>query len=289
MESFEDHRAPRVRPGAQRGGTRVLADQAACPFRAFARWRLGAEALEEPAPGLDARKRGSLLHQLMKHLWSKLKSSRSLRDDLEPAIAEAAAAALKELRLEGRFAELERERLTRLAREWLEIEKTRAPFEVAALEERRTLNVAGLELSGRIDRMDRLEKGGHALVDYKTGQARRQAWLGERPDDPQLPIYAVSAPENIAAVAFARLNPGEMAFRGFSNERNLLPKVDLYRDWRGLLDQGRKETNALGTAFAAGDSRIDPKYALKTCRLCDLQTLCRVYENISSLKEANGE
>jgi RecB family exonuclease len=149
--------------------------------------------------------------------------------------------------------------------------------------------VAGLELSGRIDRMDRLEKGGHALIDYKTGQATRNAWLGERPDDPQLPLYAVSAPERIDAVAFARLNPGEMAFRGFSKEKNILPKVELYRDWRGLLDQWREETKELGAAFAAGDARVDPKYALKTCRLCDLQTLCRVYENIDSLKEADDE
>ncbi len=289
LESFEDAKAPPVQVKQVRGGTRVLADQAACPFRAFARWRLAAEELEEPAPGLDARQRGALLHDLMKHLWTSLKDSKALQRDLEPAIASAAAAAVKENGLEGRFAELERERLARLAREWLEIEKTRAPFEVAALEERRTLNVAGLELSGRIDRMDRLEKGGHALIDYKTGQATRQAWLGERPDDPQLPLYAVSAPENIAAVAFARLNPGEMAFRGFSKEKNILPKVELYRDWRGLLDQWRKETKELGAAFAAGDARVDPKYALKTCRLCDLQTLCRVYENINSLNEANDE
>src|SRR5205814_367362 len=189
-----------------------------------------------------ARKERSLLHHLMKHLWSRVKTSQNVRHDLDPAIVEAAAAAVKELGLEGRFAELERERLARLAREWLEIEKTRAPFEVAALEERRTLSVAGLELSGRIDRMDRLEKGGHALIDYKTGQATRNAWLGERPDDPQLPLYAVSAPERIDAVAFARLNPGEMAFKGFSKEKNILPKVELYRDWRGLLDQWRKET-----------------------------------------------
>jgi ATP-dependent helicase/nuclease subunit B len=289
LESFEDSKAPPVQVKQVRGGTRALVDQGACPFRAFARWRLAAEALEEPAPGLDARQRGALLHDLMKHLWTFLKDSKALQRDLEPAIASAAAAAVKENRLEGRFAELERSRLVRLAREWLEIEKTRAPFEVAALEERRTLNVAGLELSGRIDRMDRLEKGGHALIDYKTGQATRNAWLGERPDDPQLPLYAVSAPEQIAAVAFARLNPGEMAFRGFSKERNILPKVELYRDWRGLLDQWRKETRDLGAAFAAGDARIDPKYALKTCRLCDLQTLCRVYENIDSLNEASDE
>src|SRR5467141_1426681 len=289
LESFEDAKAPPVQVRQVRGGTRVLADQAACPFRAFARWRLAAEELEEPAPGLDARQRGALLHDLMKHLWTSLKDSKALQKNLEPAIASAAAAAVKENGLEGRFAELERERLARLAREWLEIEKTRAPFEVAALEERRTLNVAGLELSGRIDRMDRLEKGGHALIDYKTGQATRRAWLGERPDDPQLPLYAVSAPERIDAVAFARLNPREMAFRGFSKEKNILPKVELYRDWRGLLDQWRKETGDLGAAFAAGDARVDPKYALKTCRLCDLQTLCRVYENVDSLKEAGDE
>src|SRR5436853_882532 len=289
LEFLEDSKAPPVQVKQVRGGTRVLSDQAACPFRAFARWRLAAQELEEPTPGLDARQRGALLHDLMKHLWLSLRNSKALEKDLEPAIASAAAAAVKENGLEGRFAELERERLARLAREWLEIEKTRAPFEVAALEERRTLSVAGLELSGRIDRMDRLEKGGHALIDYKTGQATRNAWLGERPDDPQLPLYAVSAPERLDAVAFARLNPGEMAFRGFSKEKNILPKVELYRDWRGLLDQWRKETRDLGAAFAAGDARVDPKYALKTCRLCDLQTLCRVYENIDSLKEADDE
>src|SRR3989442_6380433 len=100
---------------------------------------------------------------------------------------------------------------------------------------------------------------------------------------------SVSAPERIDAVAFARLNPGEMAFRGFSKEKNILPKVELYRDWRGLLDQWRKETRDLGAAFAAGDARVDPKYALKTCRLCDLQTLCPVYENLDSLQEAGDE
>ncbi|HZO00181.1 MAG TPA: hypothetical protein VFB93_03190, partial [Burkholderiales bacterium] len=60
MESFADSKAPPVPPGKVRGGTRVLADQAACPFRAFAKWRLGAEPLEEPAAGLDPRDRGKL-------------------------------------------------------------------------------------------------------------------------------------------------------------------------------------------------------------------------------------
>ena len=39
-ESFPDGKAPPLREQKVRGGTRVLADQAACPFRAFARHRL---------------------------------------------------------------------------------------------------------------------------------------------------------------------------------------------------------------------------------------------------------
>ena len=48
-ESAPDGKAPALATKTPRGGTRILADQAACPFRAFARHRLAAEALEEPA------------------------------------------------------------------------------------------------------------------------------------------------------------------------------------------------------------------------------------------------
>ncbi|HYY61373.1 MAG TPA: PD-(D/E)XK nuclease family protein, partial [Burkholderiales bacterium] len=206
LEAFEDYRAPRVKPGPQRGGTRVLADQAACPFRAFAKWRLGAEPLEEPAPGLDSRDRGKLLHALMREIWSRVRSHTNLAKDLTTVIAQAAHTAVKEMGLEGRYAELERERLARLAREWLELEARRAPFEVQSLEEEREINVAGLQYKSRIDRMDRLQRGGHVLIDYKSGGfPSPKHWEGPRPDDPQLPLYAVAAPEELAAVTFAKL------------------------------------------------------------------------------------
>jgi RecB family exonuclease len=269
-----------------RGGTRVLADQAACPFRSFARWRLHAEALEEPAPGLDAADRGRLLHALMRHIWTVLKTSRNLHGDLEPVIGPAARAAVEEAGIQGRFAELERMRLARLAREWLDVEKTRGEFEISALEEKRTIALAGLELSGRIDRMDRLASGGHALIDYKTGSmVSPKAWDPPRPDEPQLPLYALSAREDIAAVVFARLRPGGMKYIGFSRAGETLPNVKQARDWNGLFALWRKEIEALGAAFAAGDARVDPKNDLATCRLCQLQTLCRVYEKLNVLQE----
>jgi len=291
IESFEDSKAPPVPPGKVRGGTRVLADQAACPFRAFARWRLGAEELEEPAAGLDPRDRGKLLHALMKEIWVRLKTSSSLAANLAPVITQAAAAAVEEMGLEGRFAELERERCAKLAREWLEVEARRAPFEILHMEQQRNLSIAGLQFQSRIDRMDRLKDGGHVLIDYKSGRmlGTRQ-WEGPRPDDPQLPLYAVAAPEELAAVTFARLVPGEMRFLGLSNAPNLLPQVNVAQSWSALLAAWKRDAEALGKSFAEGDAQVDPKDELKTCRRCDLQTLCRVYEKLSGLRtgEAGG-
>jgi len=80
-----------------------------------------------------------------------------------------------------------------------------------------------------------------------------------------------------------------MAFRAFPRKGTSCRRSSCIATGAVCWTSGRKQTGDLGAAFAAGDARIDPKYALKTCRLCDLQTLCRVYENISSLKEANGE
>ncbi|HSA90638.1 MAG TPA: PD-(D/E)XK nuclease family protein [Burkholderiales bacterium] len=282
LESFEDSKAPPVPPGKVRGGTRVLADQAACPFRAFARWRLGAEELEEPAAGPDARDRGKLLHALMREIWIRLKNSSSLKKNLSAVITQAAAEAVKEAKLEGRFAELERERLAKLAGEWLEVESRRAPFEVLFTEQQRDLELAGLQLQSRIDRMDRLKDGGHVLIDYKSSRflSPRQ-WEGPRPDDPQLPLYAVTAPEELAAVVFGKLRAGEMRFTGFSRQPDLIPQVGVpAKPWPALLAAWKKDAEALGAGFASGDARVDPKEGLDTCRNCGLHTLCRVYEKL---------
>lgn len=288
VERVKDGKAPALQTKTPRGGTRILVDQAACPFRAFARHRLGAEALEEPVEGLDARDRGSLLHALMKELWTELKGSEGLKGDVAGAIERAATKAVQEEAVEEPLASLERMRLAKLARDWLRVEAERAPFEVVALEEKRKLRVAGLELSGRIDRIDRLGSGGHAVIDYKTGRTTPQEWLGERPEDPQVPLYALNA-EDVSAAAFAKLKAGEMRYMGFSRAKDAIPKVQAAKNWETLVAGWRKELEALGTGFAAGEARVDPKKMLQTCRYCDLQPLCRVYERVSALDEGGGD
>ncbi|HEX3097912.1 MAG TPA: PD-(D/E)XK nuclease family protein, partial [Usitatibacter sp.] len=303
-----DTLAPALGAAASLGGTAVLADQAACPFRAFAHFRLGARALETPEAGLDPPERGELLHAMMARLWETLRDQATLKamDDarLAAIIDEAAAHAVAQLRgkrpgrLEGRFAQLERERLARVAREWLELEKKRAPFEVLAREAPMVLGAGNLRLSGRVDRMDRLEGGGLAVIDYKSGRASVSDWLGPRPDDAQLPLYALAVGEDeIRAVAFARLKVGQMVFAGLARDKAALPGVPTVDrhpvakaegSWPQLLARWREEVDALGEDFASGDARVDPKRMLATCRRCDLATLCRVHERLGALAEGDG-
>lgn len=282
LESVADGQAPAARETKVRGGTRVLSDQSACPFRAFARHRLGAQGLEEPVPGLDAAKRGQLLHELMASLWRELKDSEALAGDVTLAINNAAAAAVAKLEIEGRFAVLERERLARLAGEWLDIERKRPPFAIAALEEKRELAAGPLVFDGRIDRLDRLADGTHALIDYKSGRATPKEWLGERPEDPQLPLYAVAAKEEIGAVAFAKLKTGELKYVGFAREKGFVKEAE---SWEGLLAGWKREVAALAGGFAAGEAKVDPKKLAQTCRYCDLQPLCRVHEKLAMMED----
>jgi len=289
FETANDGKALPLSSKTVKGGTRVLADQAACPFRAFARHRLGAEGLASPEEGLDAMQRGQLLHTLMAEIWEELKVSSSLSADLKPVIEKSAAAAVKALAIEGRFAELEKQRLIRLAGAWLDVERERPAFEVVQIEEKKTLEIGGLSLNGRIDRMDKLADGSHALIDYKTGRATPGSWYGERPDEPQLPLYAVSAPEKVSAVAFARLQPGAMKFSGVSMIEKQIPGVKPAKSWSALIGSWQRELESLASGFAAGDARVDPKHGLATCRYCDLQPLCRVHERFSALDEGAEE
>jgi ATP-dependent helicase/nuclease subunit B len=294
LETAADGWAPPLVASAPRGGTRILADQSACPFRAFARHRLAAKSLDTPSPGLDAAARGQLLHALFAGLWGELKSQAGLESaiadgSLGAIVATAAGLAVAKVRedrpggIDKQFAALECARLAKLARDWLEVERVRTPFEVVAREEKRTLGIGGLSLSGRIDRMDRLEAGGHAIIDYKTGRASPREWMDARPDDPQMPLYAISAPEQVSAVTFAKIRTGEMKFMGFSRDAAVIPKVKAAENWDGLFAGWRTALEELAHDFAHGDARVEPKRLPATCAYCDLQPLCRVYERYGAL------
>ena len=297
LEKLEDVRAPAIHPGDRvGGGTSLFKDQSACAFRAFARHRLYAQSLSNVDIGLDAMDRGSLVHSVMQIFWRSVKSQQSLlemhQQELTRLIDECVKKAFsgnqekKPGTFTERFTKLEMSRLRGLLQEWLEQEKKRSDFTISACEQSHEFNVENIELRTRIDRIDKLADGKQLIVDYKTGKTSVNDWFDERPEDPQLPLYAVSSVADIGGLAFARIKHGEMAYIGLTKEADVLPKTKAYTDsryarefetWDALFSNWKDVLSSLAVAFREGDAKVNPKNA-GACRYCDLHAFCRIYE-----------
>ncbi|MEO5694500.1 MAG: PD-(D/E)XK nuclease family protein [Usitatibacter sp.] len=309
IEFLDDARAPAITSPTQRGGTGLFRDQAACPFRGFAHRRVGAKPLETPRFGLDPRDRGNLLHEMLAEVWRGLDTQAVLLraapaqlDELLDRSARSAIERVKKKRgdaLSGRFERMEHARLMRLAREWLAVERTREDFAVAAIEDKRPMTFGGVTIEARLDRMDVLRKG-RAVIDYKTGVCSTGTWLGARPDEPQLPMYVLASDADVTAIAFGQVKTGEMRFWGIAREEDAIPKlktadkdpsrVAKYRDWDHLVAHWREEIERIGSGFAAGDARVDPKKGPLTCEMCDQHAFCRIAEKGSfGVKKGESE
>lgn len=291
IEKIADDLAPPWSGAKFRGGTAIFTLQAACPFQAFAKVRLGAEPLESAENGLSALDRGNLIHDVFRRIWNELGSHGTLIETPMPnlnaivqdevALAIAAMAVKKRALQEVRFAAIEQERLERLTHEWLDLEKQRLPFKVVHQEEQRQVSVGGIDLKIRADRIDKLEDGSHVVIDYKTSMHRSTEWDGARPDEPQLPLYAITNDVLWGGVVFGVVKPGELKFTGLTEADGVIPgvKAGVGDDalshrlpaWRVVLEK-------LASDFRNGDAMVDPKKPAQTCRLCRLQGLCRISE-----------
>jgi probable DNA repair protein len=287
LEMIQDSTAPPHREETAPGGTRLFQYQAECPFRAFAELRLGARPLDAPAPGLSPMERGTLVHKALEIVWDRLTSHAQLCAASEAelgAVVEAAVSdALAEIgtrrneALPEAFAAIEQERLERLLADWLEIERRRAPFTVLASEKKGYAEAGGIRCEVRVDRVDRLDDGRHVIIDYKSGQPSPSSWFGERPDEPQLPLYAVSHHGPLGAVLFGQVRTGEAVFKGYAAEEGLVPGAKP-RDLGAEIAEWRRVLDRLGADFRAGVADVDPKKPA-TCRHCSLLALCRFSES----------
>ena len=79
-EIFENTVLPPLPDTTTRGGSRILQLQAACAFRAFAETRLHSNEPESRTAGLNARERGSLVHQVMESFWRDVVTQSNLRN-----------------------------------------------------------------------------------------------------------------------------------------------------------------------------------------------------------------
>ncbi len=291
--------APPLETEAVSGGSRVFRLQSACPFRAFAELRLGAQPLGYADIGLNGLARGALVHRTLEKVWHVLKSHQALvtmgRAETEMLVEAMADEAVDEIStrypqtFSTEFRELEVRRLCRHVLEWLQLEEARLdPFEVAEKEKKYEARAGGVRVRLYIDRIDQLDDGRRIVMDYKTSKASPAQWFGERPDEPQLPLYSMAVDGELAGVLFAQVKAGDMAFKGALEEDELVPGLMSYKkslrqvcqapSWQDLLQDWKSTIEGLGKAFRKGEAAVDPKRYPATCTYCHLTPLCRIKE-----------
>ena len=300
---FEDASRVPLQSGNASGGSTVLTLQSQCPFKAFATARLGARGWEPAQAGLTAAQRGQLLHDVLHAVWAGPPDGVRTHEALV-AVPDLGAFVERHVQrvfeqglpagvracMPQRYLELEQIRLTGLIAEWLEYERGRAPFTVSGTEQEADIEIAGLKLHLRLDRIDRLHDGSVLVVDYKTGDVSTRWWETPRPEDVQLPLYALYALDRekqpLGGLIFARIKAGKCCFEGRIGDakENLLPglsaaaalvKTPLNLEemdaWRGCIE-------GLARDFVAGRADVDPREYPRTCERCELHAVCRIQE-----------
>jgi ATP-dependent helicase/nuclease subunit B len=291
LEAIDDSAAIPPPPGRViSGGARILQLQAACGFRAFAEQRLWSTELESVDPGIDEKENGTIVHRALEYFWEEVRTQSALKlmTSFERAalLDHCVTRALKsfmqisETPWDKAYIATQRDRLCKLLTAWLDLELRRPPFEVKLSEKSfDDVHIGPLRLNVRMDRIDKID-GGELLIDYKTGPASPNDWLTERPNAPQLPLYAVlSDPEQLKGVAFGLVRAGEnLDFTGYAAADGILlhpiklkaPSLEAQvEDWHRILSN-------LAEQFYSGDARVAPKKYPKTCSYCAQRILCRL-------------
>jgi probable DNA repair protein len=291
---IDDDIGPVLTEAVAKGGTGIFKSQAACPFQAFARYRLQASGIPTPESGLNHLDRGILLHSCLDKIWQQLKTQQSLLampieklHSLVSLVIEDSLQHALSKELQPVFKTLETTRLQHLLLSWLELEKQRPAFQVVAHEQWRQITIGRIKVNVQIDRLDKLSNDEKLVIDYKSGKPSLADWFGSRPKEPQLPLYCLSEP-NITGISFGQVRIDDLAFKGVSSGptdiKGILPieKASRYaapENWQQLVSEWQVVLDDLADDFMAGNALVDP-VAYNTCDHCDLHSLCRINERL---------
>jgi len=301
LELTEDTNGPALPLDADvKGGTRLLEDQARCPFKAFALHRLRIKKLEEAGIGLDPRQHGTLFHVAMEYFWEDVHTHTNLlslinENELEPLIHSVIDRSMKDNEIAPSLQSLQSRHLYRLIYNWVtKVERYRHPFEVVDLELEQKIKISNFNISVTVDRIDKLETGQKIVIDYKTGQHNSiKTWGEPRIENPQLPLYAGTDKE-VEGACFAQVFPNQNKFVGTTSEDGLVGSLRApenhpslsksLQSWDEAKIHWDNSLTMLGEEVSEGLATITP--LAKACDFCDLPALCRIAKQDDGIDDA---
>jgi putative RecB family exonuclease len=137
-----------------------------------------------------------------------------------------------------------------------------APEAVLANEQSFLVQIDGVDVTGRIDRIDRLNPAGVVMiVDYKTGAPKSEE---DAEESLQLSLYAIAARQQWGHT------PVRLAFHNLEDDSIVSTAPDLGQE---------KKTRTAVASVAKGiaEKKFEPKPSF-SCRFCEYQTICPATE-----------
>lgn len=266
------------------GGAYTVHRQTVEPFAAFAYGRLGLRELRRFEEGLSPSLRGNLLHETLYQLMRQRPSQADIvgwsdQDTIERIDAAITAGFSDSLRhadaILRRLFALERVRLRTVITQFLTLEKTRPEFSIEQVEERIEFEFAGVQLTLRADRIDRLSDGALLIIDYKTGLVKNLLSRDGSPVDLQVVVYAAALAEEVGALALFNIGSRAILYKGVAG--SVYWNNVVQTDWHDMLRHWTQLVHTAMEQIGAGDVRINLQLSAEQSR--PLNVLSRAEEH----------
>jgi DNA helicase-2/ATP-dependent DNA helicase PcrA len=202
---------------------------------------------------------GAAMHRVLHTFYDAVRYGRQIGDEqlLENFRADFAGAGIADRYQYELYLRQGREQLA----QFLEWARACDAPEVLHTEQKFDLPIAGTKLAGRIDRMDRLDTGGVAIVDYKTGKPKSQE---DADKSLQLSLYALAAKEAWG------LRADRLIFHNLEDNSVVITTRDDHD-----LESAKAKVCEAAEEIAAGTFPARPGYQ---CSFCPYRDLCPATE-----------
>jgi ATP-dependent helicase/DNAse subunit B len=250
-----------------------------CPFQFFGRQTLHLRpAPPRPECRLDFMTQGEIVHEVLK-LWYP--EPRDMAEVFESVFADIAER--KNIPRSYQTERLRNAMLDDLVRFAADGQWSRAIYTSEAEQPFTFVLEDGLEISGKIDRLDKDGAGRAYVIDYKYSRPENAEKRTEDESLLQAPLYVMAAERHFgvqpAGMFYVGLK-GEVRYAGWSDS-GLLESKFLAADW---IPRAREATLEAVAGIRGGRIQASPADAAK-CRRCDYRDVCRIEMSRAALAE----